>query len=158
VSILLADAVWPQVPARPLVLVPLGSLEQHGPHLPLDTDAAIADAVARRAAGLLEEAGAWRPVTVAPVVAYGARGKHQGVPRQLFAGQRGAVRGLVHLIRSIHSWADQVEVQRLGVLTSRVVGNDARPKPARRADDACSAAPAREGSRHVRQGAGGEPG
>lgn len=33
-----------------LVLVPLGALEQHGPHLPSDTDATIADAVARSAA------------------------------------------------------------------------------------------------------------
>jgi creatinine amidohydrolase/Fe(II)-dependent formamide hydrolase-like protein len=32
------------------VLVPVGSLEQHGPHLPLDTDTRIAAAVARRAA------------------------------------------------------------------------------------------------------------
>ena len=45
----LAGATWPQVEAtggRSLLAVPLGSLEQHGPHLPLDTDTRIAVAVA----------------------------------------------------------------------------------------------------------------
>ena len=41
----LAGATWPQVEAtgaRTVLAVPLGSLEQHGPHLPLDTDTRIA--------------------------------------------------------------------------------------------------------------------
>ena len=45
----LAGATWPQVEAtggRSVLAVPLGSLEQHGPHLPLDTDTRIAVAVA----------------------------------------------------------------------------------------------------------------
>jgi creatinine amidohydrolase len=47
----LAQAVWPDVEqaTRRLLVVPVGSLEQHGPHLPLDTDTRIATAVARRA-------------------------------------------------------------------------------------------------------------
>ncbi len=49
--------------ARP-VLLPVGSLEEHGPHLPLGTDAFHAQEVARRAAAL-------RPVIVAPPVFYG---------------------------------------------------------------------------------------
>ncbi|MGW1786300.1 creatininase family protein, partial [Streptomyces sp. NPDC002143] len=46
----LADTVWPAVPTGALVLVPVGSTEQHGPHLPLDTDTVVAHAVARRTA------------------------------------------------------------------------------------------------------------
>ncbi|MGA2474574.1 MAG: creatininase family protein, partial [Acidimicrobiales bacterium] len=45
----LGGATWPQVEAtggRTVLAVPLGSLEQHGPHLPLDTDTRIAVAVA----------------------------------------------------------------------------------------------------------------
>jgi creatinine amidohydrolase/Fe(II)-dependent formamide hydrolase-like protein len=46
----LAESPWPAVEqiARQLLVVPVGSLEQHGPHLPLDTDTRIAAAVARR--------------------------------------------------------------------------------------------------------------
>jgi hypothetical protein len=59
----LAGARWPDVEqaARRLLVVPVGSLEQHGPHLPLDTDTRIAVAVARRAcAGRREPAEACR--------------------------------------------------------------------------------------------------
>lgn len=37
-------------PAPRTVLMPIGSLEQRGPHLPLDTDTRIAVAVTRRPA------------------------------------------------------------------------------------------------------------
>ena len=43
----LGESTWPEVAERgPSVLaVPLGSVEQHGPHLPLDTDSRIAEAL-----------------------------------------------------------------------------------------------------------------
>jgi len=48
---LLEDLSWPEVrrlkPAGKVVLLPLGSFEQHGPHLPLTTDTDIVTAVAR---------------------------------------------------------------------------------------------------------------
>ena len=50
----LADHTWPEldehVTEESLALVPLGSTEQHGPHLPLATDHLIAQAFAREAA------------------------------------------------------------------------------------------------------------
>ena len=46
------------------ILLPVGSLEEHGPHLPLGTDTFHAIEVARRAAQL-------RPVLVAPPLFYG---------------------------------------------------------------------------------------
>lgn len=46
------------------VIIPLGSTEEHGPHLPLDTDTIIAREIARRAA---EDTG----VLVAPALSYG---------------------------------------------------------------------------------------
>jgi mycofactocin precursor peptide peptidase len=78
----LADLSWVQADAaaRRAVLVPLGSLEQHGPHLPLDTDTRIALAVARGAAGGREG------VAVAPAFAFGASGEHAGFAGTLSIG------------------------------------------------------------------------
>ncbi|WP_313695035.1 creatininase family protein [Halorarum halobium] len=50
----LAERTWPElgeyVAGESVAVVPLGSTEQHGPHLPLATDALIAEALAREAA------------------------------------------------------------------------------------------------------------
>jgi creatinine amidohydrolase len=50
----IADETWPELgdyfENESLALVPLGSTEQHGPHLPLATDHIIAEAYAREAA------------------------------------------------------------------------------------------------------------
>jgi creatinine amidohydrolase len=49
---LLENLTWPEMKrlklARKAVLFPLGSFEQHGPHLPLTTDTDIVTAIARR--------------------------------------------------------------------------------------------------------------
>jgi len=49
---LLENLSWPEVKrlklANKVVLFPLGSFEQHGPHLPLTTDTDIVTAIARR--------------------------------------------------------------------------------------------------------------
>lgn len=81
--------------SRPTLLVPLGSTEQHGPHLPLDTDtriaAAVAAAVAAAGAGdVVAEVGAdtgaevgadtGAGLLVAPAIPYGASGEHRGFP------------------------------------------------------------------------------
>lgn len=53
-SVLLAEHTWPEVKNLlqndPVVIVPTGSVEQHGPHLPLLVDYELASAVARLAA------------------------------------------------------------------------------------------------------------
>ena len=55
---------------RSLVLLPLGAVEQHGPHLPLAVDWLGAEELARRIAPHLRRAG-WRPL-LAPSLPYGA--------------------------------------------------------------------------------------
>lgn len=107
----LADLTTGEVGRRPSVLVPLGSLEQHGPHLPLDTDAAIATAVAGRLAELLAEragcAGAGE-VLVAPVVVYGSSGEHQSFPGTVSVGAEALRVIVVELVRSLRTWAGRV--------------------------------------------------
>jgi creatinine amidohydrolase len=91
----LQDVTWTDVDRGPrrVLLVPLGSLEQHGPHLPLDTDTRIALAVARGAAAC--RAG----VAVAPPVAFGSSGEHAGFPGTLSIGTRALCGLLVELGR-----------------------------------------------------------
>lgn len=91
----LGELSWPRVPhPRPLVAIPLGSTEQHGPHLPVDTDTRIASAVA----GAL--AASTSGVVVAPALAYGAAGEHAGFPGTLSTGAAVLELVVVELVRS----------------------------------------------------------
>lgn len=53
---------------EPIVLLPIGSTEAHGPHLPLATDTILSEELARRAADALEADG-YEPV-IAPALGY----------------------------------------------------------------------------------------
>ena len=78
----LSPAHWPDIEAqsRRVLVVPVGSLEQHGPHLPLDTDTRIAVAVAERACAGRAGTG------LAPAIAIGASGEHADFPGTLSIG------------------------------------------------------------------------
>ena len=94
------DLAWPDVPPRALLLVPTGSYEQHGPHLPLHTDTTIAVAVTQRVRAALTDA----PVLVAPPVAFGASGEHQDFPGTLSIGTVALRAVVVELVRSASAW------------------------------------------------------
>jgi len=94
----------PNVPAAALVLVPVGSVEQHGPHLPLDTDAVIAEEVAHRVAERLDRTD----VLVAPPVVYGASGEHQMFAGTASIGSEALSILLIELTRSMRIWARAV--------------------------------------------------
>ena len=70
----LAQLTWEEVRdldrARTIVVLPIGALEAHGPHLPLDTDVIIATAMARAGAHRLAARGS--VVLILPAFAYTA--------------------------------------------------------------------------------------
>ena len=96
----LGERAWPEIDGRPTLLVPVGSVEQHGPHLPLDTDTRIAAAVAARAATAA--------LLVAPPVAYGASGEHEGFAGTVSIGHEALRLLLVELGRSAARWAGRL--------------------------------------------------
>jgi creatinine amidohydrolase len=104
----LADATWPDVARTrrrsddgtlgPVVLLPVGSTEQHGPHLPIGTDTFVAEEIAGRAVhhtdGLL----------VGPTITVSASGEHSGFPGTLSIGTATTTAVIVELVRSA-DWA-----------------------------------------------------
>lgn len=54
---------------KAIALVPIGSTEPHGPHLPLSTDVLLSEETCLRAARILADKG--RPTLVTPAVAFG---------------------------------------------------------------------------------------
>jgi mycofactocin system creatininase family protein len=99
----LAERAWPSIGRAPLVLIPTGSTEQHGPHLPFDTDTVIAEAVTRALA-----AGLSGDVVIAPALAYGSSGEHQGFAGTASIGQDALRTVLIELVRSVDTWAGSI--------------------------------------------------
>jgi mycofactocin precursor peptide peptidase len=98
----LGNASWPEVMRQPgVLLIPLGSCEQHGPHLPLDTDARIAVAIASGVASTRPD------VRVAPSVAFGASGEHAAFAGTLSIGSHVLALVIIELVRSA-DWADRI--------------------------------------------------
>ena len=73
---ILGELTWPEAKERlqevDLALLPVGAIEQHGPHLPLDTDAFDADYLSRRVAEACSDP---KPL-VLPVIPYGVSYHH----------------------------------------------------------------------------------
>ena len=100
----LGDLTWPDVGStRPIVAVPIGSCEQHGPHLPMHTDTRVAVALADALAATMPVGR----VVVSPPLAITASGEHQGFPGTLSIGTEAMTAVLVELVRSA-DWADGV--------------------------------------------------
>lgn len=77
---------------KPLVIVPFGSVEEHGPHLPLCTDAFQAEAIAQAVAERFD-------ALVCPVIKYGESRSTRNFPGTLSLSSD-TVRGLAHDIVS----------------------------------------------------------
>jgi creatinine amidohydrolase len=90
-----ADQLRDRASADALVVVPLAALEQHGPHLPVEVDCLLVEAVAKRTAALLQ---ARMPVLVLPVVWTGISEHHMsfgGTVTLGFAAYSALIEGIV---------------------------------------------------------------
>lgn len=105
---------WPETDraGHRRLLVPLGATEQHGPHLPLETDTIIAEAWAAAVADALPG------TTMAPPIPYGSSGEHQGFAGTLSIGGPVLHALVVELARSAASSFDAI------VFLSGHAGND----------------------------------
>ncbi|MTD15491.1 mycofactocin biosynthesis peptidyl-dipeptidase MftE [Nakamurella sp. YIM 132087] len=95
-------ARWPDIAAaqRTLLLWPIGSTEQHGPHLPMGTDTLIAQALADAAHQLFPATG------LAPAQPVGASGEHEHFPGTLSIGTPALTQIVVEFVRhATRHWA-----------------------------------------------------
>lgn len=95
----LGDTTWTDHWAptrRPLLVVPVGSCEQHGPHLPLDTDTRIAVALAESLAHSYDE----DDLLIAPTLTISASGEHASFPGTLSLGTEVFTQVVIELVRS----------------------------------------------------------
>ena len=100
----LEDFSWPEVAeliARdPVVVVPIGAIEQHGKHLPLQVDATLCAEVARRAAESAVEGGATTVVT--PTLWAGYSPHHMDFPGTFTLTATTFVSMLTDVTNSLH--------------------------------------------------------
>lgn len=95
----LAELTWPDVEAlsrEVVVLIPTGSCEQHGPHLPVFTDSILATAVAEAV-----EARIPNEILLTPTLWLGASGHHLAFPGTLSASMDTYMGALTNVIGSL---------------------------------------------------------
>jgi creatinine amidohydrolase len=86
-----------QLPPETLIIQPIGAIEQHGPHLPLVTDALIAETVAARAMELSQT-----PAWLLPTLAYGTSNEHLGFSGTVSLSTKTLMNVCLDVGRSLH--------------------------------------------------------
>lgn len=90
---------WPEVNAAAkdgrLALIPAGTIEAHGPHLPLDTDVVIAEAICERVAGRIPD-----QVVLMPTITIGFGPHHMDMPGNMTIGWKTLIDHTLDVMRS----------------------------------------------------------
>ncbi len=84
-----------------ILVIPVGSWEQHGPHLPFDTDTRIASALSANLIATLPHS------QLGPAVTVTASGEHAGFPGTLSIGTETTAQLLIEIARSA-TWAEGI--------------------------------------------------
>ncbi len=82
---------------NPLVIIPVGAIEQHGPHLPVGVDSIIAESAAEGLARRLGDA-----VCFAPTLNYGKSNEHHDFPGTIDLGADLLQRSIITSVRQMH--------------------------------------------------------
>lgn len=84
-SVFLSDMSWPEVQDRlkqtNIAIIPTGSIEQHGPHLPLKTDILIASEISQRAAERVKDDV---KAVITPPIPFGYSPGHSAFPGSIW--------------------------------------------------------------------------
>ena len=99
-SYLYQHHTWPElgeaVKRQPVVVLPIGSVEDHGPHLPLDTDnfliGTICEEAARRAGG---------DILLMPLIPYGFETHHMDFPGTIDIGMEHLLHFVLDVTKSV---------------------------------------------------------
>jgi creatinine amidohydrolase len=104
-------AVQEQLLARPALLVPVGTTEQHGPHLPLGCDTIITERLA-------DDLSAAFAIPRAPAVEFGVQS-----PTHPFPGGASLRRKTLHRVMNelIESWEEGAGVKEFIILTAQAI-------------------------------------
>ncbi len=97
-----ADLTWPEVaalPASTVAVLPLGAIEQHGPHLPVSTDWVTATSAAE--AAVADAAAAGVSAVLLPGLAHTKSDEHAAFPGTLWLSHETLMAVLVDLGRSL---------------------------------------------------------
>src|SRR6201996_7096803 len=96
------DIRWPEMAgidrARWIAVLPLAATEQHGPHLPLETDVLIAQAYLARVRELLSDTA---PVSFLPIEEIGISSEHMDFPGTLTLAPEAAIKSWMAIGESV---------------------------------------------------------
>jgi len=119
-TVLMAEMTWPEyaaLVAERVVILPVGSTEQHGPHLPLGSDALAVAEVGLRVG---RQIGA----IVAPTIPYGYRSAPRSGGGELFTGTTSLTgETLIHVVRDILTALVRHGARRIVVLDGHYENN-----------------------------------
>jgi creatinine amidohydrolase len=98
------DLTWPEIAALPadtVAVLPLGAIEQHGPHLPVSTDYVTATEIAAAAVDVAEADGV--PVVLLPGLAFTKSDEHHAFPGSIWLSWDTLMSTLVDIGRSLRA-------------------------------------------------------